>query len=730
MRRSGQSVAAQLRKQGHNITVYGVSDGDQVIRYLNDLWWERRKAPDMFLLDVVGVGADAAKEILDWYKKWQPGARQPVIGFASTAMAFSVMECANFLKEDGRLQPVFVDTEEIQAAADFLNGDLDSQLLTSNPPASTAFRQFLNDRLGTQLSLIYNEKLVANFKAETNRTATAQFIVALKNGSKLSEATIEWVRGYALGLSRSLMSGFCKTATESGPDLEPEAVFYCGTGFPCRGTAVFSLDAVKNFSGKSGALPVLVMQGYDPAVVPLLAGGKLGGLIVTSTYMASHLKLLCETYMVPGLFGLKSAGGDSLKDVFDEESRPDFPAYFEGKRTMLAGNLVEEGQDVLLGYGRNGALFHPRKILDVTTQNVGMRQTLSGETLDGLANLGVINRALTEFLQARGIASGWVKANINAAMPAVLEHAADIGLVRTEQLAGASEAQMEALKSFWLEGDEKACETAGRLAQTDYETVFQKLKDGNRVRIRMYDFVQREILDPQGRSRFLAKYGASDIRGGEALAQWPQLYRMQLAAIFKAFRKTEGKKSPPLEIMMPAVKTLADVQAARRVVEDAAKAAGISADKYKFGVMVETLQACENIRAIAPCCDFISFGTNDLTQDYFGVSRTDLKEHEKIKAETGCNPFETMSPEIFDLVGKVTAQARQARPGIEISVCGAQAQDADTAARLFNEAGVDSISVNPTPGNMYGLAVAIAYSAYDMFGKKPATPATALAPAL
>lgn len=707
----GEQVGALLRESGCDVTIYCADVKESITERLHSLLQEGLKLPDIFLLDVMGVGTEAAIEVLNWYERHQPGQPLPVIAFSSTALGLSVREPAIFMKKDSRAHPLFVDTAELEAVSDFLSGNLASRFLTTNPPLSRTFRLFLNERLGAQFPLNVNDELLASYMTQIKRSSTDELLRSLRDGATLNETTLEWVRSYALGLSRSLIDGYMAGASEA----ETDALFYSGTGFPVRGKAVFSLDAVKNFKDRNDALPILVMQSYDPAVVPLLASGKLGGLVITSTYMASHLKLLCETYMVPGLFGLKPSGEEELKEVFDEESRSDLPSYFEGK-TKLAGVVVEEGQDISIRYGKNGALFDPSKIRAAVVDNVKEKKNPGADTNSGLVNLMAIDRAMRAFLQDKGIDPGRIKATLNAANPDILEHVGDIGLVRTEQLASASEAQLQALKSFWLDGDAQSCATAAHLAKNDYETVLQKSADGHPVRIRLYDFLHREVLgSPEDRSRFLAMYGAPDIRGGEALARWPGLYEAQLAAIFEACKNKASKSSPPVEIMMPAIKGEADVLTAKRMIEQAAQRAGIDPGKYKFGVMVETLQACENIQAIVPHCDFISFGANDLTQAYFGVSRSDLKKHEKLAASVGCNPFEIMAPCIFDLIKSVAAQARQAKPQLEISVCGAQAANAVTAARLFSEAHVDSISVMPSLGNMYGLAVVVAYGAYDAF---------------
>src|SRR5947207_31709 len=117
--------------------------------------------------------------------------------------------------------------------------------------------------------------------------------------------------------------------------------------------------------------------------------------------------------------------------------------------------------------------------------------------------------------------------------------------------------------------------------------------------------------------------------------------------------------------------------------------------------MIETLESCENVARIAPHCSFISFGTNDLTQQYFSVSRSDLKEQAQFTAKYGYDLFKTMAPEIMALIQAVIEQSRKANASLKVDVCGAQAADPATAMALY-KAGVDNVSVAPNLGNLYG----------------------------
>ncbi|MCE9507018.1 MAG: hypothetical protein K8R48_01715, partial [Alphaproteobacteria bacterium] len=170
-------------------------------------------------------------------------------------------------------------------------------------------------------------------------------IAAWQKGKLTAEQVVERLRNYSFGMADALRNGFYAQGDASESALKEDAKFYGSTGFPVKGPVVFSLEDVENST--SAEKPVLVMRSYDPEVVPLLASGKLGGLVVTSTYMASHLKLLCETHMVSGLFGMIPPGEKTLTREFNEEAAPIFPVYFDGDTVEIGGQTVKKGQAVL-----------------------------------------------------------------------------------------------------------------------------------------------------------------------------------------------------------------------------------------------------------------------------------------------------------------------------------------------------------------------------------------------
>lgn len=178
---------------------------------------------------------------------------------------------------------------------------------------------------------------------------------------KATEAdVIEYWRTYAMNLAESLQTGLYGA---KGGDVDTDAAFYEGTGFPVKGEAVFSLEAVENWPQSRQDKPILVMQSYDPEVVPLLDTGKLGGIVLCGPYLASHLAFLCDANKVTGVFGLvPSENGEAPAGEFNQMAKSHLAPYFKDGRAEINGTVIEEGQQLMIGVGKNGLVFRPETI--------------------------------------------------------------------------------------------------------------------------------------------------------------------------------------------------------------------------------------------------------------------------------------------------------------------------------------------------------------------------------
>ena len=139
---------------------------------------------------------------------------------------------------------------------------------------------------------------------------------------------------------------------------------------------------------------------------------------------------------------------------------------------------------------------------------------------------------------------------------------------------------------------------------------------------------------------------------------------------------------------------------------------------YKFGTMIEVPRAALTAADIAHSAEFFSFGTNDLTQTTFGISRDDAEGkfllqyvEEKLLPE---NPFQVLDRDgVGRLIRWAKEEGRGTRPDLELGICGEHGGDPDSIA-LCNEIGLDYVSCSPFRVPVARLAAAQATLAKPM----------------
>ncbi|MEJ2288840.1 MAG: pyruvate, phosphate dikinase [Deinococcales bacterium] len=206
----------------------------------------------------------------------------------------------------------------------------------------------------------------------------------------------------------------------------------------------------------------------------------------------------------------------------------------------------------------------------------------------------------------------------------------------------------------------------------------------------------------------------------------PELTRMQVRAIFEAACnvKREGVDVHP-EIMIPLVGHVNELQVQRRALEKEAKAVMEEYNThvpYLFGTMIEVPRAALTASELAEAAEFFSYGTNDLTQTTFGVSRDDAEKGFLMHyLENGIleeNPFMTIDPHgVGRLIEMGTKMGRATRPDLEVGICGEHGGD-PTSIHLCHELGLDYVSCSPFRVPIARLAAAHAALKYGRRGQK------------
>jgi pyruvate,orthophosphate dikinase len=191
-------------------------------------------------------------------------------------------------------------------------------------------------------------------------------------------------------------------------------------------------------------------------------------------------------------------------------------------------------------------------------------------------------------------------------------------------------------------------------------------------------------------------------RGCRLGITYPEITRMQARAIFEAALLVSKKGTPVKpEVMIPLVGHVEELKRQKKIVLEEAEAVlgkGGSGVEYLVGTMIEVPRGALTADEIAKEADFFSFGTNDLTQMGFGLSRDDAGKFLGYYQEHGIlekDPFISLDVAgVGQLVEIGVKKGRAVKPGLKIGVCGEHGGD-PASIRFFHAAGLDYVSCSP-----------------------------------
>jgi pyruvate, orthophosphate dikinase len=364
----------------------------------------------------------------------------------------------------------------------------------------------------------------------------------------------------------------------------------------------------------------------------------------------------------------------------------------------------------------------------------GDRLTIDGT--DGSVYLGTLPLAQPQIGGAIGKLLGWSDASrtiavrtnvetVESAQTALSFGAEGIGLARSEHMFFSPE-RMVALRRMILSEDEDARSRAiGGLVdyQTgDYSALFSAMQ-GMPVTVRLFDPPLHEFLPRTDeeieetaaslgvavRALRLRLERIAEInpmlghRGVRLAITYPEILQMQMQAVLAGARAASERQHEPVivEMMVPFVSTATEVswvrERARAILENAGLARSDRV-RFSFGTMIELPRACLRAGDIAHMVDFFSFGTNDLTQTTFGISRDDAPTflaayHRKGVYER--DPFVTIDEKgVGEMIRIAIERGRAANPKLKIGICGEHAGD-PASLKFFAGLGVDYVSCSP-----------------------------------
>ncbi|HKA46694.1 MAG TPA: pyruvate, phosphate dikinase [Methyloceanibacter sp.] len=517
-----------------------------------------------------------------------------------------------------------------------------------------------------------------------------------------------------------------RTAKRSMQAALKIAVDMTAEGLISEQEAVLSIDAAQ--------LDQLLHPTLDPEIPKLVIGkglpaspGAASGELVFDADEAVHLKAQGHTVILARV----------------ETSPEDVQGMHAAAGIITArGGMTSHAAVVARGMGR------PCVVGAASVQIELERETLSsgGETLskgeivtiDGSTGQIIKGRVLMRepnlssyFVTLMGWADRFrrMKVRANADTPAdarqSLAFGADgIGLCRTEHMFF-EEGRIVPMREMILADDTEGRRTALAkllpMQRRDFVELF-KIMAGSPVTIRLLDPPLHEFL-PHGEAAIAevaATLGVSanrlkrrvaglsefnpmlGHRGSRLLVSFPEIAEMQARAIFEAAieaGKELGMAVRP-EIMVPLVTAKAELDLVRDRI--AAVAQAIENEQgvklaYSVGTMVELPRACINAGEIGKCADFFSFGTNDLTQTTFGLSRDDAGRFLGEYTEKGIiqhDPFVTLDPAVGELMWIAVERGRRSHQDLKIGICGEHGGDPETI-RFCEDIRLDYVSCSP-----------------------------------
>jgi len=300
-----------------------------------------------------------------------------------------------------------------------------------------------------------------------------------------------------------------------------------------------------------------------------------------------------------------------------------------------------------------------------------------------------------------------------------------IGLCRTEHMFFDAE-RIVAVREMILANDEKGRRAALAkllpMQKKDFVEIFQ-IMAGLPVTIRLLDPPLHEFLPHEDRDiADFAKVTGLDAervrarvnelhefnpmlghRGCRLGVTFPEIYEMQARAIFEAAVEVAKATSSPIvpEIMIPLVGMRAELDLMKDVIVRVAgaveKEKGVKLD-YLVGTMIELPRAALRAGDIAQSAEFFSFGTNDLTQTTFGISRDDATRfiNEYLEKKVIANdPFVTLDQDgVGELIAIAAERGRKARNDLKLGICGEHGGDPQSI-QFCEKTGLDYVSCSP-----------------------------------
>ncbi|MGD8584744.1 MAG: pyruvate, phosphate dikinase [Chloroflexota bacterium] len=472
------------------------------------------------------------------------------------------------------------------------------------------------------------------------------------------------------------------------------------------GVVAFDADIAERWAKEEGKQVIMVRPETKPDDVHGMLAAK--GILTSRGGRTSHAALVARQFGTPAVVGVHELEIDLL-----------------GRKMSIGDLVIKEGEWISLD-GTLGLVYQGKLPTFVPDINNPYLIKLLGWA-DEFRRLGV-----------------WANADYPRDAQRAREYGAEgIGLCRTEHMFFETERLPIVQQMIMTKSDEEQNEAIAQLLplqRSDFDGLFRAM-DGQPVIVRLldpplheflpsHDELVQDLADLKLRLQHLQSIADIDqvlseigvkqqylervdalhemnpmlgTRGVRLGILIPELTKMQVRAIFEAACQCarDGVDVHP-EVMIPLTAHVNELRVQQVTLEEVAKKVmneqGIEID-YKFGTMIEIPRAALTAGEMAEFAQFFSFGTNDLTQTVFGISRDDAEAGFLVEyIQRGIlpeNPFASIDPNGVGKIMDIAVKAgRKTRPDMEIGICGEHGGDPKSIA-LCHKIGLNYVSCSP-----------------------------------
>jgi pyruvate, orthophosphate dikinase len=549
------------------------------------------------------------------------------------------------------------------------------------------------DAVRTKLESHYRDMQDIEFTVQRGKL----FMLQTRNGKRTAKAAlkiaVDMVRDGVIDKKEAIARIVPSSLDQLlHPTLDPKATRkVIAKGLPASpgaasGKIVFTADDAEK-QAHSGEKVILVRRETSPEDIHGMHAAQ--GIVTSTGGMTSHAAVVARGMGRPCVAGAGDVRIDAAKGTL-----------------TVRGTVVKAGEQITID-GTTGEIM------------LGVVPTVQPELSGDFAEL---------MTWADELRTMRVRTNAETPLDAAQARkfgAEGIGLCRTEHMFFEG-SRLVAMRQMILSDDEKSRREAlariEPMQRQDFVDLFE-IMAGLPVTIRLLDPPLHEFLpkthaemeqvasdlgvavtEVEARAHKLHEFNPMlGHRGVRLGISYPEIYEMQARAIFEAVVEVQKKHGVTVipEVMIPLVATRREFDLMKVVIDQVAAEVGqLSSQKleYLVGTMIELPRAALRAAQIAESAEFFSFGTNDLTQTTFGLSRDDSASFLEKYQQRGIfehDPFATLDVDgVGELIEIACTRGRKTRPDIKLGICGEHG--GDPASVFFcHKVGLDYVSCSP-----------------------------------